>query len=173
MEQLYRRARDRESGFEALYRRHSRPLRRIVAASVKAPEAIVDDACQIAWGQFARRQSSVRREAVLSWLATTASREAIKLTAASQREQSLDALARGGEVYELAQRSPGADELAEQRSRLAEIEALPRRQQQLMWLQGMGFSYVEMAARTGASRRTVERQVLRAKHTLRDQGRAA
>ena len=37
-----------------------------------------------------------------------------------------------------------------------------------MWLAGLGLSYAEMADYTHASRRTVERQLLRAKHTLRD-----
>jgi DNA-directed RNA polymerase specialized sigma24 family protein len=36
-----------------------------------------------------------------------------------------------------------------------------------MWLQGLGFSYGEMAGREGCTKRTVERQVLRAKRSIR------
>ena len=61
-----------------------------------------------------------------------------------------------------------ADELYEQRAKLASIGRLPNRQQRLVWLQGLGFSYGEMADREGASARTVERQLLRAKKALRE-----
>jgi DNA-directed RNA polymerase specialized sigma24 family protein len=59
------------------------------------------------------------------------------------------------------------DELVEQRQRLADISRLPARQQRLVWLQGVGFSYDEMAEREGCTPRTVERQLLRAKRTMR------
>ncbi|MGO9820233.1 MAG: sigma factor-like helix-turn-helix DNA-binding protein [Solirubrobacteraceae bacterium] len=36
-----------------------------------------------------------------------------------------------------------------------------------MWLQGFGLSYAEMAGYTGDSERTIERQVLRARRSLR------
>ena len=35
-----------------------------------------------------------------------------------------------------------------------------------MWLQGFGLSYSEIAAYTGDTRRTVERQLMRAKRAL-------
>ena len=49
------------------------------------------------------------------------------------------------------------------------IGHLPPRQQRLVWLQGLGLTYEEMAGYTGASTRTVERQLLRAKRTLRSE----
>ena len=58
------------------------------------------------------------------------------------------------------------DELVEQRARLESIRTLPERQQRLVWLQGLGLTYTEMAGQTGETRRTVERQLLRAKRTL-------
>jgi DNA-directed RNA polymerase specialized sigma24 family protein len=60
----------------------------------------------------------------------------------------------------------GADELVALRERLGAVRALPLRQQRLVWLAGLGFSYVEMAEQTRQTRRTVERQLLRAKHVL-------
>ena len=37
----------------------------------------------------------------------------------------------------------------------------------MLWLQGIGLSYDDIAATTGCTNRTVERQLLRAKRTLR------
>jgi RNA polymerase sigma factor (sigma-70 family) len=49
---------------------------------------------------------------------------------------------------------------------LSEVGRLPERQQRLVWMHAAGLTYVEMAGRTGESRRTVERQLLRAKGKL-------
>ena len=59
------------------------------------------------------------------------------------------------------------DEIAQLRARLDEIRALPERQQRLIWLQGLGLTYLEMADYTQATTRTVERQLMRAKRALR------
>ena len=58
------------------------------------------------------------------------------------------------------------EDLAEQKSRLDSIQALPERQRRLLWLQGLGLSYREMAGETGMTRRTVERQLIRARSSL-------
>lgn len=150
---------------ELLYSTHAARLRQIVGACVRAPDPVLDDACQVAWSRFIRRTGAVRSESILAWLVTTASREAIKMSRRLEREQPLESLSTA--AAGLAGRSPGADELAEQRARLAEIGSLPRRQQELIWLHGLGFSYAEMAQSTGASPRTVERQLERARQRLR------
>jgi DNA-directed RNA polymerase specialized sigma24 family protein len=54
----------------------------------------------------------------------------------------------------------------ELRERLAEIRRLPARQQRLVMLQGFGYEYEEIAAATGDSRRTVMRQLTRARQRL-------
>jgi RNA polymerase sigma factor (sigma-70 family) len=149
---------------EELYTTHAAQLRRIVAAGVRAPDAVIDDACQIAWSRLIRRRGEVRREATLAWLVTTASREAIRSNGRHERELSLDGL---GEQAARIPPVPGPDEVVVQRERLAQVTALPRRQQRLVWLHGLGLNYCEMARYTGDSRRTVERQLLRAKHALR------
>ncbi len=64
-------------------------------------------------------------------------------------------------------RSEPVEELVEQRDRLSGLRTLPERQRRLIWLQGLGFSYTEMARCTGASSRTVERQLLRARRALK------
>jgi RNA polymerase sigma factor (sigma-70 family) len=150
-----------------LYAALSGQLRQIVRFGVRAPDALIEDACQVAWSRLIRHQSSVRREAVLSWLVTTASREALKLIRRSDRELSLDELAERNREPPHACGMPAPDEIVELRSRLDLIRELPQRQQRLVWLQGLGLSYAEMAGYTGASPRTVERQLLRAKRALR------
>ena len=63
------------------------------------------------------------------------------------------------------------EQLLEHRERIRELGRLPERQQRVVWLHAFGLSYVEMATHEGCTRRTVERQLLRARQTLRDPAR--
>jgi RNA polymerase sigma factor (sigma-70 family) len=156
---------------DELYRLLAPRLRQIVRSDVRAPEPVIEDACQIAWSRLIRHSERVRSDAVLSWLATTAVREAFKLARRDGRELSLDAeLERTGELS-FPSHAPGPAELLELRDRLAEVGRLPERQQRLIWMHAAGLTYVEIADRTGDTRRTVERQLLRAKGRL-EQGAA-
>jgi RNA polymerase sigma factor (sigma-70 family) len=141
-------------------------VRRLVRAGVRAPEPTVEDACQLAWVRLFQRRARVRRDTATAWLVRTAIREAIKQMHREGRDLSLDALAEeAGDC--MAPSTPALlDELMEQRERLELISILPERQQRLVWLQGLGLTYTEMAGQTGTTRRTVERQLLRAKRTL-------
>jgi len=152
---------------EELYAALSRPLERIVRAGLRAPDSVIEDACQFAWSRLVLHRHRVRREAALAWLAQTALREAYKLLRRADRECSLDAaLAQtDGGWPSAAWRSP--DELLAYREQLELIRRLPERQQKLVWLRGLGLSYREMATHTGCTTRTVERQLLRAKKALR------
>ena len=150
-----------------LYAALSKRLEHIVRSDVRAPEAVIEDACQFAWSRLIHHCHRVRRDTALSWLATTAIREAFKLIRRDGRELSLDAaLAITGEPPLLLD-APRTEELVEQHERLAELRYLPERQQRLLWLHGFGFTYDEMARHTGSTPRTVERQLLRAKRRLR------
>jgi RNA polymerase sigma factor (sigma-70 family) len=144
-------------------------LRRIVAGQVTAPDALIEDACQFAWSTLVRHRGRVRRETALGWLARTALNEAFKLIRSERRELSLEELSEriSADTPAPWALTPSVEEQAEQRARLASLEQLPERQQRVLWLQGLGFSYAEMAGCTGSSRRTVERQLMRAKRTLR------
>lgn len=154
------------SDLDQLYRLLSPRLRQIVRSDVRAPEPVIEDACQIAWSRLIRHADGVRHEAALSWLVTTAEREAFKLARRDVRELSLDAeLERTGELP-LPSRAPEPPELLELRDRLAEVGRLPERQRRLIWMHAIGLTYVEMSERTGDTRRTVERQLLRAKGKL-------
>jgi RNA polymerase sigma factor (sigma-70 family) len=154
-------------GVDVLYRQLAPRLERIVRLDVRAPDAVIEDACQVAWSRLLHHCRRVRRETALPWLATTAVREAVRQASRDRRELSLDAMLDGRESVVCALPSPGPDERVEQRERLRTIAALPVRQQRLLWLQGFGLSYAEMAAREGCTVRTVERQLLRAKGTMR------
>jgi DNA-directed RNA polymerase specialized sigma24 family protein len=148
---------------ELLYRRLAPRLERIVRYDVRAPDAVIEDACQIAWCRLLHHCDRVHRQTALPWLATTAVREALKLSKRGRRDLPLEMLA-GGVLGPLA---PGPEELVEQFDKLRAVGTLPARQRRLVWLQGMGFSYGEMAGREGCTKRTVERQVLRAKRAIR------
>jgi RNA polymerase sigma factor (sigma-70 family) len=151
-----------------LYARLAQRLERIVRLEVRAPDAVIEDACQFAWGRLADHAGRVRTDAVLTWLAKTAIHEALKLLRHTGRNLSLE-LAAEEEPAVLARAvAPSPHELFEHRERLAEIGALPDRQQRMLWLLGIGLSYADIAARTGCTSRTVERQLLRARRTLRN-----
>ncbi|MGI8712041.1 MAG: RNA polymerase sigma factor [Solirubrobacteraceae bacterium] len=148
-----------------LYAQQAVRVRRLVRGAVRAPEPVIEDACQFAWSRLIHHRASVQRGAAPSWLVRTAIREVFKLLRRGRREMSLDVL--DGESGDgPVNATPVLEELVEQRARLESIRALPERQQRLVWLQGIGLTYTEMAGHTGDSRRTVERQLLRAKHRL-------
>jgi RNA polymerase sigma factor (sigma-70 family) len=150
-----------------LYAALARPLERIVRLDVRAPEPVVEEACQFAWSRLAYHRDHVRREAALSWLAKTAIHEAFKLIRRGARELSLDATLESGEDPASRLRAQAPEEVVAQRERLAEVRGLPVRQQRLVWLHALGLSYAEMASHEGYTLRTVERQLLRAKTALR------
>jgi RNA polymerase sigma factor (sigma-70 family) len=157
----------------ALYRELAVPLAQIVRAELRAPEAAIEEACQFAWSCLAQRPEAVGEATVLPWLATTARRELLRSLRRNSRECSLEAvLEQFGELEAtsgcpLGREAPALEELIEQRERLRLVGALPRRQRGLLLLHAAGYSYAEIAARTGDSRRTVERQLLRAKRKAR------
>jgi RNA polymerase sigma factor (sigma-70 family) len=155
-----------------LYQRFGRRLEQVVGYEVTAPEATIEDACQVAWIRLVHRAHRVEADAAFSWLLHTATHEALKLVRrrrreVSRREVSLDELLdRAGELP-LGLESPGPDAQFEHRARIAALGALAPRQRRIVWLQAAGLSYGEIAAATGDSPRTVERQLLRARRRLR------
>jgi RNA polymerase sigma factor (sigma-70 family) len=165
--------RQRGSGMRAeevgeLYTALAVRLHQIVGARVRAPEPVIEDACQFAWSTLIRYRGSVRRDSALAWLATTASRDALRQLRRDGRNRSLEQLAEEGVRPATRASVTSIEELVEQRARLETIGRLPERQQRLMWLQGLGLSYTEMAEHEDATPRTVERQLMRAKKRLRE-----
>jgi RNA polymerase sigma factor (sigma-70 family) len=140
-----------------------------VRAAVRdAPGPVVEDACQFAWDRLVHHRVRIRRETALAWLARIATREARRLHEREERFVSLDAaLERAGDAAVIGE-SPAPDEVTERRERLRSVRNLPERQQRLLWLHALGVDYVEMAAQTGCTTRTIDRQLWRARRALRE-----
>jgi RNA polymerase sigma factor (sigma-70 family) len=150
-----------------LYVALARRLEQIVRSDVCAPDVVIEDACQFAWSRLVDHRHRVERDTAISWLARTAVHEAFKLLRRDRRELSLEAEpAEGGPASPVSPATP--HELVENRERLAELAYLPERQQRVLWLNAAGLSYAEIARHEGCTVRTVERQLLRARHNLRD-----
>jgi DNA-directed RNA polymerase specialized sigma24 family protein len=158
---------------EHLYRRLAGRLEQIVRLDVHAPQPLIEDACQFAWGRLLCHSARVRRETALAWLATTAVHEAFKLLRQDRREFSLEAAVQNGAAPATDPRVPGPYEIIERRDRIAGLRRLPARQQRLLWLRGLGLSYAEMSVHEGCTERTVERQLLHATQAMRSSTRPA
>lgn len=151
-----------------LYDAYAERLLRIVGSQVRTAHENVEDACHFAWAKYLSHADHVDPGAARVWLMRTAIRQAWKLDGRQRRDASLEAAADDGGELPMPSRLPGPAERAEHRDRLHQLTQLSERQQRLVWLQAAGLSYVEMAAYTGDSVRTVERQVLRAIHRVRE-----
>lgn len=148
-----------------LYRELAKPLETVVRRSVVSCDAVVEDACQFAWGRLVDHPEQVCEETALAWLAQTAIREAYKLSRRGAREPSLEAaLAQG---IDPVARGPGPCELLAQRELLERVGQLSRRPQRFVWLHAFGLSHEEMATHEHCTRRTVERQLARARRELK------
>ncbi len=150
-----------------LYGQLSKRLERIVGRDVRAPAPVIEDACQFAWVTLVSHRHRVRRATTLPWLVKTAQHEAFKLIRRDRRDHSLEATLEAAGDAPLRLTAPDPQELAAAHDRLGQLDNLPPRQQRLLWLQGFGLSYAEMAECTGDSTRTVERHLLRARQALR------
>ncbi|MHB1834229.1 MAG: RNA polymerase sigma factor [Solirubrobacteraceae bacterium] len=150
----------------ALYAARAGWMTRWVRYQLGAPEPLVEDACQAAWSRLLDHHDQIAPEAALVWLVRTAEREALRLGRRAGRELPLDALSDHRRELRRIDGGPSPDELAEQHARLASVRTLPVRQRRLLWLRGLGFSYIEIAACTGLTIRTVERQLHRARRRL-------
>lgn len=146
-----------------LFRSFAKRLLRSVGHAVNAPEALIEDACAIAWQRLLERQPE-RTERIFAWLRSVAIHEAWRLARCEGLVARLDAPSVGGhELHEVV-----ADERASLETRLEALEALelvaalPPRQRRLFALQIAGLSYSETSTLTGDSLRTVDRQLRRA-----------
>jgi RNA polymerase sigma factor (sigma-70 family) len=150
-----------------LYRSFAARLEQTVRVRVHAPREVIEDACHHAWTQLINQGDDVSRDSMFSWLATTAVRHAWKLNRREQRDLSLEAVV--GDIAELQLPNPslGPPERLELREQLARITELPERQRRFIWLRAAGLTYVEMAAYTGDTVRTVDRQIARATERIR------
>jgi RNA polymerase sigma factor (sigma-70 family) len=151
---------------EALYVELQPQLLRILTSNLEAPQWVIDEACQSAWGLLVLQGPEVAAGQELGWLSTTATRTALR---ALRRERFSDPHEElDGPVWLADHRAAGREpeRAVELRERLAEIKRLPVRQQRVVMLHGFGYEYQEIAAVTGDTRRTVARQLSRARQRL-------
>src|SRR5689334_10841749 len=116
-----------------LYGSLSGRLEQIVRHDVRGADAVIEDACQIAWSRLVAQAWRVRSDSVLSWLATTAVREALKSLRRAGHELSLDEAPAATPLCS----PPDPYELVEHRDRLRILARLPQRQRQMLWVQGV------------------------------------
>jgi DNA-directed RNA polymerase specialized sigma24 family protein len=136
-----------------LYRRHRRNLERAVAAAVRAPREVVEDACQNAWTIMLR--SPPYRDTWFAWLRVVAIRQAWEQCARSRNERPAGAFITpyvneiGADEYpEPPDDAPDIpDQVAERIQHvhrfadLAEIKPTDRR---TLYLIGLGYRYREI-----------------------------
>ena len=149
----------------ALFARYHHKLRNRVRAIVRTSDANVEDACMYAWLQFLSDELDGRSVGT-SWLTTVAIREAVKLDRAERRD--LPAASPSAEAVDRADPRDhyAARDLVAYAAAVIRDAGLTGRQLQIISLQLWGLSYEQIAANTGDSLRTVERQVLRANHKI-------
>jgi len=152
---------------DALYTELQPRLWRILVSNLRVADDVIEDACQSAWSSLLVHRSAIAPGHELGWLSTTATREALRVVRARRELFPLDQSADPPAPLEDHRNSATEpDRALEIRERLAEVRALPLRQRRIVWLQGLGYDYAEIAAATGESCRTVERQLTRARQRL-------
>lgn len=150
-----------------LYRALAGRLEWIVRRDVNASAVVIEDACQFAWYRLVCHADRVDQDGVLSWLASAAVHEAIKLGRRNLRDLSLEGRVDEDGELNLPDGGPGPHEQVEWHERLALVRQLPVRQQRLLWMKAIGLSYDEIASDAGLTLRTVERQIHRGRNRLR------
>jgi RNA polymerase sigma factor (sigma-70 family) len=150
-----------------LFARYHDVIRKHVQGVVNTSAENVEDACMFAWTKFLSIERDQIKDA-RSWLATLAIHEAFKLDSRARRTRPL--VNKEDEVVDIAD---PRDELAAalllaDAGDVVKAASLSARQAQILGLHAAGFTYEEISAQTGDSRRTIERQLLRARHKLAD-----
>lgn len=152
-----------------LYGQHQATLLRAVTRQVKAPPALIEDACQRAWLILLRRQPD-RGPTLFAWLRTVAVREAWALSSTQRRTVALDELTdiEGDESPILAGPADQLDHAVEARRALRALAALPDRQRRYLTRLAAGHSYQEIAHAEHATYTNVNKHLTRARQRLRD-----
>jgi len=150
----------------ALFSRYNRKLRDRVSSVVNTSQANIEDACMFAWLQLLRHEID-EIDAAYSWLTTVAIREAVKLDRADRRTRSLSVDATGAVIEPIDPRDElAARDMLDHAAAVIQQAGLTSRQLEMIALQAWGLNYEEIAARTGNSRRTVDRELVRARAKL-------
>lgn len=147
---------------------HARLLR-AVRHAVRAPDALIEDACADAWAILLRRQPD-RGPALFAWLRTVAVHEAYRLSRQQRATEPLDDLGTAdGEGWEALVADCRTLELAlEARRALRALADLPERQRSTLALCVAGYRYEEIQRLRGsASYTNVNKQLVKARRRIR------
>ena len=161
---------------EQLYRQHHRDLERAVAAAVRAPREVVEDACQSAWTIMLRCRP--RRATWFAWLRVVAIRQAWGQCARSRNERPGGAFISPyvNEIgaYEYPEPPADARDVPDQVAdhiqhvqRLADLAAINPKERRTLYLIGLGYRYAEIMEITGASYTAVNRRITEGRRALR------
>jgi RNA polymerase sigma factor (sigma-70 family) len=142
-------------------------LLRAVSRQASAPAVVIEDACAFAWLQLLRYQP--QRDNIVGWLVTVAVREAWKLSRRQRAEISGEVEASDAYAH-LEHIGATLDDQVAAREALRAVAELPERQRHLLARQAAGLSHDELAADTGDSMRTIDRQLGRARARIREAG---
>ncbi len=159
-------ASSRKDYLEELYSELQPQLVRILLSNLQAPDCVIEDACQTAWGSLLIGRPELQPGSELGWLATTATRVALRLLRRERRDAPVAELPEPTSLDAYRSVTPDPQRTLEVRERIAEVRRLPVRQQRIVMLHGFGYEYEEIAAVTGDTRRTVARQLARARQRL-------
>ena len=154
------------------YRRNHLELLRVVGHAIWGPDALVEDACAHAWAQLLNNPQVALDRHGFAWLYVVALREAYRLSHRARREVTVGSPDRLAESW-TDDASALAERVTDRISRREFLAGLPARTRVMVVLQGAGFSYQEIARLCGTTLRTVERQLLRGKRSLRTLDRQA
>ena len=158
-----------------LYRQHHRRLQRVVAATVRAPQDVVEDACQNAWTIMLRTQP--RQETWFAWLRVVAIHQAWEQSTRMNHEMPAGAFI-SPDPNELDAREhpePAADtrdipdQVADRiqlAQRLADLAAIKPNDRRALCLKGLGYRYREIMQITGASYTAVNRRITEGRRAL-------
>lgn len=157
-----------------LFARHHAALLRAVRRAVRAPEALIEDACATAWTILLRRQPD-RGPTLFAWLRTVAVHEAYRLCGQQRRTDALEDLGSAdGEGWQaVAADHRTLDQTLEARRALRALAELPGRERDTLALLVAGYRYREIERLRGATYTNVNRQLVKARRRLRDLDAAA
>jgi DNA-directed RNA polymerase specialized sigma24 family protein len=152
---------------EALYIRHHDELLRVVASVVRAPHALIEDACQTAWMKLLRHQPD--RRSIFGWLRTVAIHEAYRLSARSRRDARLELVQSGAfDWTDKIADVRSLDDAVEGLEALRVLASLPDRQRTDMALFVAGYSYAEIREMTpGRTATNVNKSLVKARARIR------
>ena len=163
-----------------LFQEHNDHLLRIVRGLVVAPDALIEDACAMAWEQLLRHQPE-RGPTLIGWLRVVAVREAWRLSRIQRRqpglEDAVDPETNGaslGETWEaVIPGSADTERELEAQHALRVLAALPEKQRRYFALNVGGYRYEEIMEVTGATYTNVNKHLTRARAKVRAARQAA